>query len=103
MNVRLDCRWLTLLLLSVAMFSSSFSYSQRKISGKVSDENNAPLNGVSIVVKGSTTGTTTDEDGNFTITAPSSSSLLTVTYAGYLDREITVGNNTTLNIQMLPD
>jgi TonB-linked SusC/RagA family outer membrane protein len=103
MNVRPDCRWLTLLLLSVAIFSSSFSYSQQKISGKVTDENAAPLNGVSVIVKGSNTGTTSDENGNFTITAPSSSSTLVISYAGYLQREVAVGNNTTFNIQLLPD
>jgi TonB-dependent starch-binding outer membrane protein SusC len=103
MNVRLDYRWLTHLLLGVAIFSSSFSYSQQKISGKVTDENAAPLNGVSVVVKGSTTGTTSDEDGNFSISVPSSSSVLMVSYYGYLQREITAGNNASLNIQLLPD
>jgi TonB-linked SusC/RagA family outer membrane protein len=103
MNVRLDCRWLTHLLLGVAIFSSSFSYSQQKISGKVTDENAAPLNGVSVVVKGYTTGNTSVEDGNFSISVPSSSSVLVVSYYGYLQREITAGNNATLNIQLLPD
>jgi TonB-dependent starch-binding outer membrane protein SusC len=103
MNVRLVCRWLPLFLLSAAMFFSSFSYSQQKISGKITDENSAPLNGVSIVIKGSSTGTVTDEDGNFTITVPGSSSVLVMSYAGYLSREITAGSNTTVNVQLLPD
>ena len=103
MNVRLVCRWLPLFLLGVAIFTSSFCYSQQKISGKVTDENAAPLNGVSIVVKGSTTGTVSDENGDFSITVPSSSSVLVVTYGGYLSRELAVGNNSTFNVQLLPD
>lgn len=102
MNVSLDRRWLTLLLFSVAIFSSSFIYAQQKVTGKITDENAAPLNGVSVVVKGSSTGTTSDEDGNFTISVPSSSSVLVVSYQGYLQREITAGT-TALNIQLLPD
>ena len=102
MNVRLDRRWLTLLFFSVAIFSSSFIYAQQKVSGKITDENAAPLNGVSVVVKGSSTGTTSDEDGNFNITVPSSSSVLVVSYQGYLQREITA-STTALNIQLLPD
>lgn len=103
MNVRLLCRWLPVLLFGAAMFLSSFSYSQQKISGKITDENAAPLNGVSVIIKGSSTGTTTDENGNFTISVPSSSSVLVVSYQGYLQREIAVGSNTTFNVQLLPD
>jgi hypothetical protein len=70
---------------------SSFSYSQQKISGKVNDENSAPLAGVTVAIKGSSTGTSTDENGNFTITVPATSSVLVVSYQGYLSREITPG------------
>ena len=103
MNFRQVCRWLPLFLLSASMGLSSFSYSQQKISGKVNDENSAPLAGVTIAIKGSSTGTSTDENGNFTITIPATSSVLVVSYQGYLSREITPGNNTTLSIQLLPD
>src|SRR5690606_33413364 len=53
--------------------------------------------GVSILVKGTTTGTTTDLDGNFTINAPANSTLV-FTYIGFANQEVAVNNQTQLNI-----
>jgi TonB-linked SusC/RagA family outer membrane protein len=104
MSYRLVCRWLPLILLSGALGLTSFqSFSQQSISGKVSDESSAPLNGVSITIKGTNGGTTSDENGNFTLSVPGSSSVIVLSYAGYTTKEITVGNTTTFNVQLLPD
>lgn len=105
MNYRLVCKRIPLLLLLCgAMTLLSFkSFSQQTVAGTVTDENTAPLSGVSVVIKGTTGGVTTDDEGKFSISVPSSSAVLLVTYQGYLNKEVTVGNNATVNVQLLPD
>ncbi|WP_291961896.1 SusC/RagA family TonB-linked outer membrane protein [Maribacter sp.] len=72
------------------------SWSQQTVSGNVSDEE-GPLPGASVIIKGTTRGTTTDFDGNFTIEA-NASDALQVSYIGYEPQSITVGNQIQLNI-----
>ncbi|GGZ83496.1 SusC/RagA family TonB-linked outer membrane protein [Algibacter mikhailovii] len=74
---------------------------QQIITGVVSDAD-GPLPGVNIIIKGTTTGTQTDFDGNFAIEADNSS-VLVFSYIGYKSQEITVGNNTTLNVVLEAD
>ncbi|NER13399.1 TonB-dependent receptor [Leptobacterium flavescens] len=76
----------------------SLSEEQNTVSGKVLDENGAPLAGASVVLKGTTTGTTTDFDGNFTIEAPRGA-VLVISYIGYETKEVTI-NSDTLRIQL---
>lgn len=90
---------LTLLL----AFFVQISFAQEKsISGMVSDNSGLPLPGVNIIVKGTATGTQTDFDGNFTITAKSGD-VLTFTYVGLKAQEVTVGASNTLNVTMQED
>jgi TonB-linked SusC/RagA family outer membrane protein len=73
------------------------------VTGKViSQENNAGLPGVNVVVKGTTTGTTTNADGNYTIAAPANSTLV-FSFIGYINEEVAVGNRSTININLAPD
>jgi hypothetical protein len=73
------------------------------VSGKVtSQENNAGLPGVNVVVKGTTTGTTTNAEGNYTISAPANSTLV-FSFIGYLSEEVAVGNRSTINVGLAPD
>jgi TonB-linked SusC/RagA family outer membrane protein len=73
------------------------SFAQTKtISGTVSD-NSGPLPGVSIIIKGTTTGTETDFDGNYSLTAKNGD-VLTFRYLGYKTVSKTVGESNTLNI-----
>ena len=72
------------------------------ISGTVIDNSGQPIPGASVIVKGTTTGTSTDFDGNFTINA-SSVNVLLVSYIGYATREITVGNQKTINVTLEED
>jgi TonB-linked SusC/RagA family outer membrane protein len=81
----------------------SFSYGQEKtISGNVTDQSGLPLPGVSIVVVGTTSGTQTDFDGNYVITA-STGQVLRFSYIGQKTVERTVGTSTTVNVQMEED
>ena len=72
------------------------------ISGTVIDNSGQPIPGASIIVKGTTTGTSTDFDGNFTINA-SPANVLLVSYIGYAPQEISVGNQKTINITLQED
>lgn len=69
------------------------------ISGKITDENGEGLPGASVVVKGTTIGTTTDLDGNYKLTV-SEQSVLTISFVGYKTSEITVVNQSIIDVQM---
>lgn len=74
----------------------------KKLTGVVVDENNEPLIGVSIQVKGVSKGTTTDIDGKFTIDV-SPSSALVFSYLGYLTQEQKIKDQQNLKVNMVPD
>ena len=79
------------------------SFAQQKtISGTVSDENGLPLIGATIVIAGTSSGTTTDFDGNYKINA-SLGDLLNFSYVGYSDQNITVGVSNTIDTTLKPD
>ncbi|MCK5815978.1 MAG: SusC/RagA family TonB-linked outer membrane protein [Flavobacteriaceae bacterium] len=83
-------------------FVVQLSFAQTEtISGNVTDES-GPLPGVSILIKGSTTGTETDFDGNYTITA-STGDVLTFSFVGMLSQDITVGSSNTINTTLESD
>ena len=75
----------------------------RVISGKVvSAADNSILPGVSIVIKGTSKGTTTDANGTFKVNAPTNATLI-FSYIGYLRQEVKLGNNTNLTISLEND
>ncbi len=73
------------------------------VTGRVTDEQGAGLPGVTVLVKGTTTGTATDADGNFTITAPDPSATLTFSYIGYVTQDVPINNRTSINVTMATD
>ena len=77
-------------------------YAQRTVSGTVSD-NTGPLPGASVVVKGTSTGTTTDFDGNYSINVPSNNAILEVSFLGYTTIEVPVGEQSIVNITISED
>lgn len=77
---------------------------QQHVTGKVTDYSNGePLPGVNIVIEGSTTGTVSDMNGNYTLQVPSAESVLLFSYIGYETEHITVGNQSTINVSLMPD
>ncbi|MCE7059742.1 SusC/RagA family TonB-linked outer membrane protein [Dyadobacter sp. CY343] len=86
------------------LLSFSEVYAQTKISGKITGgAGNPPLPGVTVVVKGSKTGTTTDTEGAFSIAVPGPGTVLSISYIGYVKQEIEVGNKTYFDITLLED
>jgi TonB-linked SusC/RagA family outer membrane protein len=80
------------------------SYAQRTVSGTVLDENNQPLTGVSVVVKGTTNGTVTNREGAYSIT-PSSpdGGILVFRFVGYQTEELEIQDRTLINISLKRD
>lgn len=92
--------FMMLLLCQVAVFAQQ----TKTITGNVQDANNdQPLPGVSIVVKDAAIGTTTDFDGNFTIEVPDNDDILVFSYIGYVSQEVSVGDNTVVNVTLNED
>ena len=75
---------------------------QKTVSGTVSDENGLPLIGATVVISGTSSGTTTDFDGNYKINA-SAGDVLNFSYVGYSDQNSTVGASNTINATLQPD
>ena len=74
-------------------FVSQFMYSQETIKGIVTDENNQPLLGANVFWFNTAIGTTTDENGNFTIKKSPESTFLVVSYVGFETKKIEVTSN----------
>lgn len=74
-----------------------------KVTGKVTDENNFPIPGVSILVKGTQIATQTDLDGKYIIKVPTKESVLVVSFIGYGTKEIKAGSQAVINFQLLPE
>jgi TonB-linked SusC/RagA family outer membrane protein len=73
------------------------------VSGKVTDEKGDGLPGVSVVVKGTTQGTTTDGTGSFRINAPNANATLVFSFVGYAKKEVPIGGQSTLTVTLAPD
>ena len=72
------------------------------VTGQVIDENKEPLIGVNVVVTGTTIGTITDFDGNYSLEVPSGKNQLQFSYIGYLSQTLTI-HGKTLNVQLQSD
>ncbi|MGV3560468.1 TonB-dependent receptor [Larkinella arboricola] len=70
---------------------------------RAADGQGETLAGVSVVLKGTTRGTTTDGNGNFELAVPNSSAVLVFSFVGYTSQEITVGNRSVINVTLAPD
>ena len=92
------------LLLAIVMLGSFSSFAQdRKVSGKVTGADSQVIPGVSILVKGTNIGTTTDMNGAFLISVNSGSSVLNISAVGYKSKSIMVGTQSTINVVLDED
>ncbi len=93
---------LTILIL-FACFSTA-TFAQRTITGKVSDAVTGELlPSVSIVLDGTTKGTITDLDGNYTLDVPKEGGTLTFSFVGYINQKVAIGNQSKLDISLISD
>lgn len=78
------------------------SQKSKNISGTILDQDGIPVIGANIVIKGSTTGTITDLDGNFNLEVPEKS-IISITYIGYTPKEVQIGTATAYNVKLIED
>ena len=88
--------WLVLGLISLAIAQN------QSITGKVSDQTGNALPGVSVVVRGTNQGTTTDASGNYQVSAASGAKL-GFSFIGFTSQEVTVGNQSVINVTLVDD
>ncbi|SFZ92819.1 iron complex outermembrane recepter protein [Flaviramulus basaltis] len=86
------------IILFLLIFSVSFTFAQQ-VSGKVTDQNGIAIPGVNVIEKGTTNGTTTDFDGNYSITV-SENGILVFSYVGYSTKEESVNGRSQISITL---
>lgn len=91
-----------MLLMTIA-FTSTLYAQEKKLTGKILDESSGPLPGVNVIVTGTSKGTTTDFEGNFSIVVPENATSLTISYIGFLDQVISINNQSTFTINLKED
>ena len=88
--------WLLLVLCGVSAFAQT-------VKGKVTDSSNQPLAGASVFFKGTTTGVTTDANGNYSISARGGEKTLVFSFIGMKEQEIAINNRAVINVTMEED
>ncbi|XOV90975.1 MAG: SusC/RagA family TonB-linked outer membrane protein [Bacteroidota bacterium] len=76
---------------------------QQRITGNVVDETGEALPGATVLEKGTSNGTISDADGNFSLTVQGPNAVVQVSFVGYQPTEITVGTQSTINVNLEPD
>ena len=94
-----------LLIILLLMITAQHGFAQSKtISGTVTDQSVAEtLPGVTVLVKGTNTGTVTDIDGHYSLKVPSNESVLVFSYIGYITQEMVVGDQNVIDVALAPD
>ncbi|WP_298497038.1 TonB-dependent receptor [uncultured Algibacter sp.] len=94
----------TFLVLLGFCFAFTLNAQQKTITGTVTAEaDGMALPGVNVIVKGTSTGASTDFDGNYSINLNSDNATLVFSYVGYATKEVVVGNSSTVNVALLED
>ena len=86
------------LLMVFQLYASETYSAPKKITGSVTTEKGEPIPGVSVIVKGTTTGTITDISGNYSFEAPETATTLVYTYVGMITEEVLIGNQSVINV-----
>ena len=95
-------KYLLVLLFIFFAFAGAWAQSLT-VKGKVTDENGGGLPGVTVLVKGSSNGTATDAEGNYSLGIGSGNATLVITFIGYTTQEIAINNRSTINVALKPD
>ena len=93
---RLKCLLFVCLLQGLSIVG--FSQTTRQVRGKITDQNNDPLPGANVQIKGTTTGAISNAEGQYTISVPGNGSSLIFSFIGYNSQEVLVGNQSEINI-----
>ena len=88
---------ISLILLVVLMTGMAFAQ-QKTITGKVTDVNGSSIPGVSVILKGTTTGVTTNNDGKYSLTSSADAKILIFSFVGMRTQEVSIGNKTVIDV-----
>lgn len=102
-NVKYTIKDRFILLNTAELDVDGASVQQNAVNGKITDETGQPLPGVTVVVKGTTKGAVSNIDGEYTIAEISANDVLVFSFVGMLTQEITVGDQTSINVTMAAD
>lgn len=81
----------------------SFAQNEITVTGTIKSETEEPMPGVNVLVKGTTDGTSSDSNGNYTLQVPSSTSILVFSFIGYATQEVVVQGRETIDVQLEVD
>ncbi len=89
--------------LGAFLLASGTAFGQHQVSGTVTDSvESSPLPGTNVVVAGTTTGTTTDEQGQYQLTAPSPTDTLVFSFVGYATQRVPIEGRSQINVSLAP-
>lgn len=91
-----------LFLLFLLLSSGLYAQSTRSIQGNVLDENGTGIPGVTVLIKGTKTGTSSDEKGRYVVQVPAGKDTLSFTFIGYNPKDEAIGSRTTINVKLEP-
>lgn len=91
------------LFICIMLFCSAIAFAQNQITGHVVDTTGEPVIGANVTVKGTTTGTITDIDGNFTLPVESTDGVLVISFIGYKSAEASINGKTQINVTLHED
>ncbi|MBS1606392.1 MAG: TonB-dependent receptor [Bacteroidetes bacterium] len=83
----------------IVVLSSSLTFQDIKVTGHVTGDNGQPLSGVSVTLKGSTRGTTTDNNGMYELTVPENGTLV-ISYIGFTSKEVPVNSQSVVDVKL---
>lgn len=90
------------LMIAILISSAMFAHAQIAVKGKIVDESGKGMPGVSVVLKGTSTGTSSIENGSYSIQVPNNNAVLVFSFIGYTSKEVKVGNQATINVNLAP-
>lgn len=110
MNVKSHCQqvrkyeiYLKTLLILFSLFFTGLQLSAQNVNGNVIDTDGEPIIGASVLVTGTTSGTVTDIDGNYSLNVPPGSSSLSISYIGYKTMTVPLDGRSTINVTIESD
>jgi hypothetical protein len=97
-------RVLSLFICSLFLITQAYANPVKvKITGRIIDETGEGLPGVSILEKGTSNGTATDIDGNYSLSVEGSNSVIVYSFVGYSSKQVTVGSQSIINVSLETD
>ncbi|WP_460639994.1 SusC/RagA family TonB-linked outer membrane protein [Larkinella harenae] len=96
-------RCMVFMALFMGALAPSVSAQNHRVSGKVVGKDGSALPGVNVIVKGTTTGASTDAEGKYSLNAPSGNATLTFSFIGYVSQDVGLAGKTVIDVTLLED